>query len=398
MKCRLCKGETIYCLALGDQPLANRFLTREQLQEPEPFYPLTLYFCKQCFLFQLGVTVPPEQVFTNYAYASSTSASFRRHFEGLAYRLVEMGLKDGSVVVEPGSNDGVLLRPLKERGIRAIGVEPAQNICELAWKDGLETRNEFFTKKTVQALGEGTADAVVACNVYAHVPEIKKFTQNVKRLLKLDGFFCAEVQYVRNTIEDLSWDNAYLEHLFYWSLSSLQRFLGNQGMRIFCAERIPTHGGSLRFFADKKVRPVDACVRRLMKEEEQAELLKAQTYYLFGHNVMGIKLELVRQLKRLKAEGMVIVGYGAPAKATTLTNYCGIGPETIDYIVDDSPLKQGLFSPGKHIPILGPEAVKERKPDIIFILAWNFKDDIIKKTRHLGVPYLLPVPPRLVDG
>lgn len=382
-------------LSLGDQPMANRFLKQSELWEEEPRYPLELFFCRYCSLVQLGATVLPELMFSNYAYASSTSASFRQHFEQLADKVISM-LGPKSYVVEIGSNDGILLKPLKERGVIAIGVEPATNLASIATQQGVMTLNEFFSEETVASLGEGSADAVVGCNVFAHIPEIAQCLKNISRLLKPKGFLTMEVQDFRATIKDLTFDNCYLEHCFYWTLMSLQRFLASVGLRVFDASWIETHGGSLRVFADKGVRDVQASVGNILRLEEASNMGKVSTYKAFARRVRDIADSLIALLNDLRDAGKTIAGYGAPAKATTLLNYCGIGPKTIAYIVDDSPLKQGLYTPGTHIPIFSPEELEIRRPDLILVLAWNFFEPIKEKTKHLGVPYILPVPPRVV--
>ena len=397
--CRSCGGPSPeWFLSLGEHPLPNRFLTKAELRQPEPRYPLDLFFCGRCSLVQLGLVVPPEMLFSHYAYASSTSATFRAHFDGLADYLVErFDIGPGSTVVDIGSNDGVLLRPLQERGVRAIGVEPAGNLYELAQMDGLEVINDFFDHGTVEAIGRGTADAVTACNVFAHVENIQGPVENVRRLLKPGGLFVVEVQYAGAMISDLTFDNIYLEHIYYWTLGSLARFLNAQGMRIVDVEEIPTHGGSLRVAAasEESPWPVSARVESILSQEESAGLRSQETFSSFAKKVEEVKDGVAQLLAGLNGQ---VAGYGAPAKSTTLLNYCGIDQQTVPYIVDDSPLKQGLFTPGTHIPVVGPEVLEEKRPSYILILAWNFADDIIEKTKHLGADYILPVPPRLFSA
>lgn len=372
--------------------MANRFLRRGKLRQPEPRYPLYLFFCPLCALMQLGVAPPPEEIFSDYAYASSTSASFREHFRKLADTMLMKGLvKRGDRVVEVGSNDGILLKPLRELGIEAVGVEPATNLCELARQEGLVVLNEFFTEATVDRLGRGSADAVVACNVWAHIPEIQAATQNVYDLLKPEGFFCIEVQDVAAMLSTGQFDNIYLEHIFYWSAPSLRRFLGSQGFHVFNMERIDTHGGSLRVWADKGMRtPFSGSLNALFGEAHAQGVDDIQAYKVLGQRARSVRSKLREFLKSQAENGKVVVGFGAPAKSTTLLNYCGIGRRWLPYIVDDSPLKQGSYTPGTHIPIFSPMVLEEKRPDYILILAWNFAEPIMRRWRHLGVPFILP--------
>ena len=397
MRCRACGIATTQFLSLGQQPLPNRFLTEAELVEPEPRYPLDLHFCHGCSLVQLGTVVPPEDLFSEYLFASSTSPLTRAHFTGLAAHLKKkFHIDSDSKVVDIASNDGILLQAWRDLGVAAIGVEPAANLCGLAWAKGLGTLNEFFTRETVGKIGPESAHLVTAINVFAHVPEIKEFAENVRRLLRPDGVFVAEVQYLRDTITGLSFDNVYFEHVFYWTLTSLERVLASAGLHVIDAERVDTHGGSLRVYANTGEEYWSTAPARIKFEEEEMGLDRLETYLDFAKKVEGVRCQLPELLRRLRADGKVIAGYGAPAKATTLTTFCGIGPEDIPYIVDDSPLKQGLFTPGSHIRIVGPEVLLANKPDYLLLFAWNYAQAIIAKTRHLGAQYILPVPPRIV--
>lgn len=399
MNCRACGAATVKFLDLGQQPLPNRFLTEAQLAEPEPRYPLELSFCPGCTLVQLGATVPPEDLFSYYLFASSTSPTTRAHFADLAAHLKKaFNLDSDSKVVDIASNDGILLRAWRDLGVSALGVEPAENLCGLAWAAGLGTLNEFFTRETVGKIGPESAHLVTAINVLAHVPGITEFAESVRRILRPDGVFVAEVQYFRDTLTGLSFDNIYHEHVFYFTLTTLEQVLSNAGLYVFAAQRVHTHGGSLRVYANTGEfmfggpNPL-----RLRNEERAMGLGQLETYQEFAKKVQKVRQDLLETLRRLRAEGKVIAGYGAPAKATTLTNFCGLGPEDIAYIVDDSPLKVGLFTPGTHIPILGPEALTTTKPDCLLLFAWNYAEEIMAKTRHLGVPYILPLQARIED-
>lgn len=395
MNCRACGGATQQFLSLGQQPLPNRFLTEAQRAEPEPRYPLELFFCPGCSLVQLGATVPPEQLFSHYLFASSTSPLTRQHFGEMAGQLKkEFQLGRDSVVVDIASNDGILLRAWRELGVSALGVEPAENLCRLARDEGLGTLNEFFKNETVGKIGPESAHLVTAINVLAHVPEIREFAENVKNLLRPDGVFVAEVQYFRDTVTGLSFDNIYLEHVLYFTLTSLERFLAHAGLRVFAAERVDTHGGSLRVYADKSFYLGSSASLRIKHEEKKLGLDRLETYQEFAKAVERAGRQLRERLLGLKANGKRIVGYGAAAKSTTILNFAGVGPETIEYIVDDSPLKQGTWSPGAHIPIVGPEELKRSRPDYIMVFAWNHLETIKAKTSHLGADYIIPITTR----
>ena len=393
--CRLCGNPTHRFLSLGACPSPNRLLTLGEIGQPEPAYPMDLTFCENCWVVQSEATIPPEDIFTVYPYSSSTAATTRAHFEGLADTLVrDHGLGPGSVVVEIASNDGVLQRPLRDRGVRAIGVEPARNICELAWRDGLETLNEFFTEATVEKIGEGAADAIIACNVYTHLPALHTFTENVRRLLKPTGIFVIEIEYLLDMIQQAAYGNVYQDHVSYFTLGSLANFLEAQGLFVFHAERISPQGGSLRVFASPNPRPSNL---PLLETEKELGLYSLSTYEEFAKKVEDSKRSLVTLLRELKGAGKTIAGYGAAAKGLSLLNYCHIGAETLSYIVDDSILKQGRLTPMNHLPIVGPGRLIEDPVDYLLVLAWNMTDEIKTKTRGLRVKYIVPSPAALKE-
>lgn len=406
MKCRVCGAAAQQFLSLGEQPRPNHFLARDQLALPEPRYPLELHFCPGCTLVQLGATVPPEEMFSHYLYASSTSPLTRQHFSNLTARLhqdLSYHSKDpyaGPVrVVDIASNDGIMLRAWRDLGVAAIGVEPAANLCQLAQADGLETLNEFFTRQTVLRIGRHSAHLVTAINVFAHVPKVRQFAKDLRSLLHPHGFCVIEVQYFRDMVEGLSFDNIYAEHVFYFTLHSLERVLAEAGLRIFDAEQVDTHGGSLRVYAcTQKFYSGDTPATRRLRHEEQAlGLDRLDTCQEFAKRVEQAGHQLRERLQAIKKAGKTIVGYGAAAKSTTILNYCGIGPETVSYIVDDSPLKQGTWTPGTHIPVVGPEELEKTRPDYIIMLAWNFAQAIMEKTQYLGANYIFPIPPGLLE-
>jgi SAM-dependent methyltransferase len=321
----------------------------------------------------------------------------RQHFYELAAHLkrrfpVSPGAPLPLKVVDIASNDGILLRAWREMGVSALGVEPAENLCRLAWADGLETLNEFFTRETVDKIGPESAHIVTAVNVVAHVPELKEFAENVRRLLRPDGVFVVEVQYFRDTVEKLSFDNIYFEHVFYFTLTSLERVLANAGLYVFAAERVDTHGGSLRAYANTgELNWGGPNPLRIRNEEKKVRLDQVGTYQEFAKSVEKAGRTLRELLLALKRDGKRIAGYGAAAKATTLTNYCRIGPETVSYIVDDSPLKVGRFTPGTHIPIVSREWLEHEPPDHLLVLAWNYLESIRAATSSLGCTYIHPI-------
>ncbi len=402
MNCGVCGGrELVKFLSLGNQPLANSFIRHADAQEGEPFYPLDLVFCKDCTLVQLSEEsmVPREILFKEYIYASSTSATFRKHFEQLASKLAaDIRLDKRSLVIDIGSNDGVLVKPLKELGLQSVGVEPAANLAKIAQQAGLETINAFFHRETVRQIVAkcGNADVIAACNVFAHVGDLHAFVENVHVLLKDSGVFVIEVQYLFDMIKKLTFDNIYHEHVFYFTLRPLLNLFGRHGMRVFRVERIPTHGGSLRVYATKSDTPVENSVFEVLAAEEECGLGRADTFGAFASGVQEFRAEIVLLIRKIKSEGKHIAGYGAPAKASTLLNFAEIGRDYVSYIVDESPLKQGLLTPGTHIPVVSPRALDYERPDYVLILAWNFAEDILKKCekyRQDGVRFITPLPP-----
>jgi len=397
MTCRICGSETESFLSLGQTALANSYLSKEQLDEDEPKFPLELSFCDTCKVVQLNYTVPPELMFKHYLYVTSTSNTFRQHFTQYAEDVAkEFNLNENSLAVDIGSNDGLLLKGFQKFGVKTIGVEPASNVAKIAEEDGVETINDFFNDRVAAKIIEtkGQADVVTANNVFAHTDTIKDIVKNVKKLLKDDGIFVIEAAYLVDMLRDMTFDSVYHEHLFYYSLTALKYFFEDNGMTIFKVQHVPSHGGSLRVFVKKQGSSVDSSVTEML-EKEKGVVDNIETYKNFAAKVYDSKEKLVKLLKELKNQGKSIAAYGAPAKATTLLSFCEIGKDVIDYVVDDSPLKQNLFMPGSHIPIVTSEMLDSRQPDYILILAWNFAEEILKKTQKYadaGVKFIIPVP------
>jgi len=401
IKCGSCGNENLKkVLSLGKTPLANSLLTREQLSQQEEVYPLEIVYCENCNLCQLSYVVHPEKMFKNYPYVTSTTETFKKHFTNMAKEITEeFGLGKGSLVVDIGSNDGLLLRGFKEKGIGVVGIEPAENICEIARKEGIDTICDFLNEDVVGNILKlkGKADVITGNNVFAHISDIKDVVKNVKSLLKEEGVFVIEVQYLLDNIKNLTFDNIYHEHLYYYGVLSLNEFFNKQEMEIFKVKHVDTHGGSLRVFVQKKGSKyaVDSSVDEMIRKEKEFGLYKIETYEKFAEKVYSIKEKLKEKLKEIKKQNKKIVGYGAPAKATTSLNFYGINKDYIDYIVEDNPLKHGLTVPGVRIPIASREELERNLPDYIVILAWNFAEEILRKNEALkekGVKFIIPSP------
>lgn len=398
--CRSCKNTNLHkFLSLGNSPLANSFLAKEQLDSAEPFYPLDVYFCDGCGLAQLGYVVPAEEMFANYLYVPSTSETFVKHFSQMAEETIQhFGLTSNDLVVDIGGNDGTLLRNFQDKGIKVLNVEPAKNIAVISEKAGIETINKYFTVKVAdEIVGEkGTAKVVIGTNVFTHIDNLDDFLRGVSILLDEKGIFIIEVYYFGDIIRNSSFDIIYHEHLSYFTVYSLKNLFERFGLRLFDVKRVPIHGGSLRAFISKpQAHDVASSVDEMISTEAKLGLNSLDTYNKFAEKIESVKQKLLSILAKLKSEGKIIVGYGAPAKSTTLLNYFGIGRELIEYIVDKSTLKQNLYTPGMHIPILSPERLLEDKPDYVLILAWNFADEIMKqqsKYKELGGKFIVPIP------
>lgn len=388
-------------LSLGRTPLANALLRPDQLGSPEATYPLDLAVCPACSLAQITESVPPERMFRQYLYHSSFSETMLRHAEALAVRTAEArGLGGESLVVEVASNDGYLLQYYARRGIPVLGVEPAENIA--AWAvahRGIPTVCEFFGADLAGRLAaEGRrADLIHANNVLAHVPDLNGFVAGFRTLLKPDGVAVIETPYVKEMIDHCEFDTIYHEHLFYYSLTALGRIFGRHGLTTLDVERLPIHGGSLRLTVgrdDGPGRPSGA-VGRLLAEEAGWGVDRPDAYRDFAGRVEALKRSLRETLVGLKGRGKRLAAYGASAKGSTLLNYVGIGPDLIDYVVDRSTFKQGLFTPGTRLPIRPPEALLETMPDYVLLLTWNFADEILAQQaeyRARGGRFVVPVP------
>mgnify|MGYP001609671552 CR=1 FL=1 len=404
--CRFCLGKRLKLVFnLGNQPAANAFLSKKELNSKEHLFPLKVNFCSDCGLLQLTHVVSPDYLFRNYVYVSSTSPVFVKHFEDYAKQVYEnFNLNKNSLIVDIGSNDGILLRPFKKLGVRVLGIDPARKIAKEASKNGLETLPEYFDQKLADYIikKNSFADVICANNVFAHVPLIDELVLAIRRLLKPEGILVIEAPYLVDFIQKNLFDTIYHEHVSYLSVKPLITFFKRFDMMVFDVQKTNSHGGSIRVFIKKNEskRRVRPSVEKFVKEEKVLGLQSLRTYQRFWKNVTKNKKELRLMLKELKSQGKSIVGYGAPAKGNTLLNYFDIGLDILEYIVDDSQYKQGLYSPGMHLPIVAPSKISETKPDYVLILAWNFADPIMSKLsnfKHRGGKFIIPIPePKLL--
>ena len=399
--CRLCGGQHLSeVLSLEPTPPANAFVSEDQLSEPQPTFPLDVFFCEDCHHVQLLDVVDPAVLFENYVYVSGTSPLFVKHFEDYAAFVIDTyAPPPGSLVFDIGSNDGTLLKAFKRAGHKALGVDPAKDIAAAATVGGIDTITGFFSVAMAETIRSehGPAGVVTANNVFAHIDDLGGVLDGVHTLLDDDGVFVFEVSYLVDVFEHTLFDTIYHEHLAYHTVAPLVAFMAAHGMELIGASRVSSHGGSLRAVAQKAGggRTVSRSVSELIDLEKKMGLDKAETYRDFGLRIDVLKAELSTLLREKKAAGRTIAAFGAPAKATTLMYHFGIGADLIDFIVDDSPLKQGLYSPGMHIPVVPSSMIDQRKPDDIVILAWNFAVPIMQKNRDFtesGGQFIIPLP------
>ena len=386
-------------LDFGNMPLANGLLSMDQLDEPEHRYPLALAFCSSCYLAQITQTVPPEELFREYAYFSSVSDAMVEHARQIVERTAsEVDLGPESLVVELASNDGYLLQHYISRGIPVLGIDPARNIAEAAADRGVATIAEFFDEHLARGLRQSgqLADVVHANNVLAHVPDLHGFLEGIAIILKPGGVVVVETPYVRDLVDRLEFDTIYHEHVFYYSLSSIVELVAPHGLTVIDVERLPIHGGSLRVTMTREGGArASAAVAELLAEEVAIGLRALGYFKGFANRVHALGDELRMTLAELRRGGKTIAAYGAAAKGAVLLNAFGIGGDTIDFVVDRSPYKAGRFMPGVRIPIRLADVLAEAQPDICVLLAWNFADEILEQQaayRRAGGQFLIPVP------
>ena len=387
-ECRSCENTNLKrVVSLGYQPLANNLLNKKN--EKHDLYPLEMNYCPKCHNCQLSVAVDPKKMFSNYLYTSSTSSSFRNHFIDASKNYIkQLKLKPNkSYIIDIGSNDGVALKPFKDAGFKKIlGIEPAKNLAKLANKNKIKTFNGFLENINLKKI-KGNADLILASNVFAHSDKLKEMAESMLKLLNKNGTIIIEVQYLLNTLQDLTFDNIYHEHYNYWSLTSLVNFFNQLNSTIYKAERINTHGGSIRIYIKKgKKIKVEKEVKVMLKKEESSGLKKYKTYQEFGKKINKLKENVTKKINDLKKNNKRIVGFGAPAKATTALNFFGISNQ-IDYVIEDNKLKHNKFIPGVLIPIKHKKTLKEKNV-LILVLAWNFFKEIKKNNSNLSNKFI----------
>lgn len=399
--CRFCGNHlSTTVIDLGSSPLANSNLSQIDTNKMEAHYPLHVYFCDACTLVQLDEFEAPENIFSDYVYFSSYSESWLAHAKQYAEKMINLlSLDEKSMALEIASNDGYLLQYFKNQGIPVQGIEPAANVAKAAISKGIPTIIEFFGEKTAtQILKKNiSADIITANNVLAHVPDINDFVAGLKIILKPEGVITIEFPHLLQLIEQIQFDTIYHEHFSYLSLTVVENIFSRHGLKIFDAESLPTHGGSLRIYATHSERHPDTSENliSIRQKETSAGIQDGSAFAEFREKSVQAKFKLLEFLIQAKKNGKSIVGYGAPAKGNTLLNYCGIGPEFLEYTVDKSPHKQGTFLPGSRIAVFAPGKIEETKPDYVLILPWNLEKEIIEQMnfiRSWGGEFVIPIP------
>lgn len=401
-KCRYCNSQLNHSFCdLGMSPLSNAFISREDLQVMEPFFPLHAYVCDKCFLVQLEEFEKPENIFNDYAYFSSYSESWLEHARVYTNSIIErFGFNSNNLVIEIASNDGYLLKNFVLKRIKVIGIEPAENVARVAEESGIKTIVKFFGVELATKLyQEGIKpDLLIGNNVLAHVPDINDFVEGMKILLNKDGIITMEFPHLLKLMDQNQFDTIYHEHYSYLSFLTVESIFNHHGLKIFDVQELTTHGGSLRIYACHENNQLDLInenINKVREDEKNASLNNIGTYLKFQDAVKNIKWDLLTFLIEEKNKDKKIVAYGAAAKGNTLLNYCGIRDDFIEYTVDKSPHKQNKLLPGTHIPVYPVEKIRETKPDYLFILPWNIKDEIIEQmsyVREWGSKFIISIP------
>ncbi len=402
LACRFCRRPLRRAFVdLGMSPLANSYVRAEDLLKLEPFYPLKAYVCDGCFLVQVPEFESPEAIFGDYAYFSSYSETWLRHARIYVESMIErFGFGPASQVIEIASNDGYLLRFFQQRGVPVLGIEPAHNVAAAAEAAGIPTLVQFFGRRTADELAAAGrhADLLLGNNVLAHVPDLNDFAAGLAVALAPGGVVTMEFPHLLRLMAENQFDTIYHEHFSYFSFLTVERVFAAHGLALFDVEEVPTHGGSLRIYAQHAgsgPHAVEPSVAALLAREREAGFDRLDSYLGFDERVRRTKRRLLAFLLDLKERGKSIAGYGAPAKGNTLLNYCGVGTDFLDYTVDRSPEKQGRFLPGTRIPIHPPERIFETHPDYLFILPWNLKDEVMTQmsgVRAWGARFFVAIP------
>lgn len=399
--CRSCSAPLAHTFCdLGMSPLSNAYIKPDQRHAAEMFYPLHVQVCAQCLLVQLPEIESPAHIFSDYAYFSSYSESWLAHCRHYVETMIARQRLDTShQVIEIASNDGYLLQFFQERGIPVLGVEPAANVAQVAQAKGIPCRVEFFGRETARRMAAAgqKADLLIGNNVLAHVPDLNDFVAGMQAVLKPEGLITLEFPHLLQLMRHNQFDTIYHEHFSYFSLLSLLQVFSRHGLCLIDAEELPTHGGSLRIYARHVTQAGERgqSLMRLLEREKEAGLDRLETYLAFAGKIDQIKHDLLAFLIEQKRAGKSIVGYGAPAKGNTLLNYCGIRADLLDYTVDRSPYKQGLFLPGVHIAIEAPDRIRQTRPDFVLILPWNLKEEIMAQMadiRDWDGRFIIPIP------
>lgn len=400
LSCIVCGQQTVErFLDLGSTALANKFLTNQELSKPEAKYPLRVGFCHTCGHVQLTEGVPPSAMFEDYLYVSSASDTLKAHLFDLSDIVVKrrnLGAKD--LVIDIGCNDGTLLTGFKRHGVRTLGVDPAQNLAALTKNNGIERYVGFFNSKTAKEILAkwGPASAMTATNTFPHIPALQDFVEGIKIMLAPGGAFVIEAHYLVDILEQCAFDTIYHEHISYWALGPMMYLFEKHDLQVVNAERLPLHHGQLRVTVQRKGEgSPEPSVKEILESESRLGLHKISTYRRFAQKTIQLKEDLRRILKEFRANGKKIVGYGAPAKGNTLLGFLEIGPDLVAYIADKSPLKQGRYCPGVHIPVVPPDRLLADQPDYVVLLAWNFVDEILSQQGEYlrrGGKFIVPVP------
>jgi SAM-dependent methyltransferase len=403
--CRLCNGDNLVSvLKLESTPPANAFVTEEQKNKKQICFPLELFFCRNCYHVQLLDVISPKLLFENYIYVSGTSKVFVKHFEEYAKEILKKyPLSKNSRVLDIGSNDGTLLQFFKDQNYSVLGVDPAKKISETSSKNGIETLTDFFNFELSMKIRQkyGSISLITANNVFAHIDDLNEFVKGIHHLLSKDGIFVFEVSYLADVIKNTLFDMTYHEHLSYHSIIPLISFFQKNNLELIDVIKTDVHGGSIRCIVQLQggVHIKKDSVNKIIGEELKMKINYEKTYKEFGDKINKQKIELANLLKKIKNENKTIMGFGAPAKSTTLLYHFNINSNTVECIVDDNKLKQNLFSPGKHIPIVTSETIYDKKPDYLLILAWNFAESIMKnhqKFKKQGGKFIIPLPRLIV--